>query len=162
MTNEQVFTAIRAATQSVFSTMLSLTVTPGETLLQSNPPPLDGALALLGFTGEWVGTGMLFCQKDTACRLSSIMTMTEIAEINDEVLDGVGELANMVLGNVKDHLEPVAGPLAMSIPTVIFGRNFQARPTGHRDWLIAPFKIGEQSFEIRICLAPKNSKGKTA
>jgi len=155
MTNEQVFTAVRQATEAVFSTMLNLHVSPKDACEQVDPPPLNGVMAVLGFTGEWVGTGMFYCQEKLACRLSSTMLATQIGEITNEVLDGMGELANVVLGNVKDHLHPVAGELAMSIPTVVYGRNFQTRTTGNRNWLIAAFAVEEDTFEIRLCLAPK-------
>ena len=158
MTNEQVYEALRESTAVVFSTMLNSEVSAGEPCLENDPPPLNGVMALLGFTGEWVGTGLFYCQEKLACKLSSLMLMSEITEITNEVLDGLGELANMVLGNFKDHLEPVAGPLALSIPTVVYGRNFQTRSCAHRNWLVQPFTIGEDSFDLRVCLTLKSAE----
>ena len=137
--------------------MLNTQVVRGPTTEQADPPPINGVMAMLGITGEWVGTCVLYCNEKLACRLSSLMLQSEVGEINNEVLDGVGELANMVIGNLKDHLETAAGPLAMSIPTVVYGRNFQARTTGHRNWLIAPYQMDGDSFEIRICFAQKTA-----
>ena len=157
MTNEQISDAIRQSTAVVFATMLNLEVSPGDLSQQTDPPPLNGVMALLGFTGEWLGTGVFYCQESLACRVSSVMMLNKICEINNDVLDAVGELANMVLGNFKDKLEPFAGPLAMSIPTVVYGRNFQTRPA-HRNWLIVPFSVGDDIFEVRVCLAPRNNR----
>ena len=157
MTTEQVYDALRESTAVVFSTMLNTEVSAGEPCQQTDPPPLNGVMALLGFTGDWVGTGVFYCQESLACKLSSIMLMSEISEITNDVLDGIGELANMVLGNFKDHLEPVAGHLAISIPTVVYGRNFQTRTTAHRDWLVVPFVAGEDTFELRVCLTPRKA-----
>ncbi len=158
MQNEKILEAIRESTANVFSTVLSLEVAPGEASEQANPEPLNGVVALLGFTGEWTGTGLFYCHEKLACRLSSTMLMTEISEVTNDVLDGVGELANIVLGNVKDRLTELVGRMDMSIPTVIYGRNFQTRSSGQRTWLVAPFSVGGDHFEIRVCLGPKHAR----
>lgn len=64
----------------------------------------------------------------------------------------------MVMGNVKDELEPMVGVMAMGIPTVVYARNFQTRTTLHRSWFIAPFTVGGDSFEVRLCLSPKKAE----
>ena len=53
------------------------------------------------------------------------MLMTEASAVNEEVLDAMAELTNMVIGNVKTKLESQLGPLGLSIPTVVYGRNFK-------------------------------------
>lgn len=161
MTNEKVFQAIQEATSAVFSTMLNLEPLPGEPRQETDPPPLNGVMALLGFTGQWVGTGMFYCQEKLACRLSSLMLMSEISDITTDVLDGVGELANMIMGNMKDQLEPVMGDLAMSIPTVVYGRNFRTRTTALRNWLVAPFSLDGDSFEIHLCFTQRQAAART-
>ncbi len=152
MTDDQLSAAIQSATSSVFSTLLNLEVSAGTAFQQTDPQPIDGVMALLGFTGNWVGTGIFYCQEKLACQLSSTMLMSPISEVNNDVLDGVGELANMIMGNLKDSLEPLIGGLGMSVPTVVYGRNFQTRSTMHRNWLVVHFTVGEDTFEIRVCL----------
>ena len=56
--------------------------------------------------------------------------MTESPAVNEEVLDAVGELTNMIIGNVKTVAEAIVGPLNLSVPTVIYGRNFTSRSLG--------------------------------
>lgn len=152
---DQVFAAIREATSVVFSTMLNIEVIPGVASEKVDPPPIDGVMAVLGVTGAWVGTGVFYCREKLALRLSSAMMLSEITALTGEVLDAIGELANMVIGNFKDLLEPLLGPLAMSIPTVVYGQNFLTHTTHQRHWLIVPFEVQGESFEIRICLTPK-------
>ena len=145
--------AIQQATESVFSMMLSLPVEiqPHETVPQ--PGPVDGVVALLGFTGPWAGTGVLFCDEVFACKIGSAMLMMEVTEINGDVLDGLGEVANMVLGNFKESLESHTGPLGLSVPTVVYGKNFSTRTGIKADWTIVPFRSGDEGrFEVRICI----------
>jgi CheY-specific phosphatase CheX len=60
----------------------------------------------------------------------------------------------MVIGNFKTAAEAVVGPLNLSVPTVIYGRNFTSRSMGNNDWVVMPFKCEDESFEIRIWFAP--------
>ena len=152
MTDEQLYTAIQTATKSVVATVLNLEASPGHPSQQTDPPPLNGVMALLGFTGDWVGTGMFYCHEKLACHFSSIMLASQIVEVNNDVLDGMGELANMIMGNFKDLLEPLVGPIAMAVPTVVYGRNFQTRSAIHHNWTVAPFTVVGDAFEIRVCL----------
>ena len=145
--------AVQQATESVFSMMLGLQVVvqPHQTVPQ--PDPVDGVVALLRFTEPWAGTGMLFCNERLACKIGSAMLMTEVTEINGDVLDGLGEVTNMVLGNFKESLESHTGPLGLSVPTVVYGKNFSARSTIKTEWTLVPFKSGDDGrFEVRVCM----------
>jgi chemotaxis protein CheX len=85
------------------------------------------------------------------------MLGTEIvpgSPIDEEVLDVVAEVTNMVVGNIKNGLEPETGPLAISVPTVIHGKNFQFRNGGGLRGAAISFLTEGESFEIRISLAP--------
>lgn len=155
LAEEHLASAVRESVEAVFSMMLSLQVSPGRPYQLTDPPPLTGVMALLGFTGNWVGTGMFYCHEKLACRVSSAMLMSEVTEVTNQVLDALGEVANMVLGNVKNHLEPIIGGIDISVPTVIYSLNFQMRTIVHHSWLVVPFSVGEDPFEIRICLTPK-------
>jgi chemotaxis protein CheX len=65
----------------------------------------------------------------------------------------------MIVGGVKTDLEPYLGPLGLSIPTVIFGRNFKTRTAGSTEWIVVKFPWDDEVLLVKMCLA---SKGKTA
>jgi chemotaxis protein CheX len=148
---------IRAATAEVFSTMLGLEPTPGDyCLAREAPGPIDGVVALIGLAGQWAGTGMLTCSASLACTLSACLLAGEPGvgkqAVDDEVLDSMAEITNMVLGNVKNQLEECLGSMGLSIPTVIYGRNFTARSLGEGDWVVVPFACGGDRLEVRLRL----------
>ena len=145
--------AIQQATESVFSMMLGLPVEIQPHKIVPQPDPVDGVVALLGLTGPWAGTGVLFCDELFACKIGSAMLMTEVSEINGDVLDGLGEVANMVLGNLKESLQSHTGPLGLTLPTVVYGKNFSTRSGIKSAWTLVPFKSGDNGrFEVRICI----------
>jgi len=49
----------------------------------------------------------------------------------------------------------------LSVPTVIYGRNFEAHSVGHNDWVIVPFDAGEGNlFNVQLSMAPnKGGRG---
>ncbi len=152
MDQQVIVDAIRGATENVFSTMMELEVETLEPSDHQEPGAVDGVVSLLGFTGPWTGTGMFYCSDNLACKLGSALLMTEVAEVNGEVLDGIGELANMILGNFKETIETRTGPLALTIPTVVYGKNFQTRSPVLASWTIVPFKVADNTFEVRVCM----------
>ena len=145
--------AVQRATESVFSMMLNLPAEVQPHQIVPQPEPVDGVVALVGFAGPWAGTGVLFCDEHFARKIGSAMLMTEVAEINGDVLDGLGEVANMILGNFKEGLDSLTGPLQLSAPTVVYGKNFSTRSGIKADWTLVPFKSGDDGiFEVRACM----------
>lgn len=153
MTNAESVAAITSATTEVFSMMLGIDVAAGEPFLDDSAGTESGVLALLGLAGSWVGTGSISCSASLACRIASLMLMSEYAAINDDVLDAMAEVANMVIGNVKTKLEETLGTMNLSTPTVIYGRNFETRRVGSREWVSVPFPCEGGSINVQVCLA---------
>jgi hypothetical protein len=44
--------------------------------------------------------------------------------------------------------------MGMSIPTIIFGKNFSARSAFSEDWVVVPFTCEGEQIEVKFCLAP--------
>jgi len=152
---EQIVEYVRTAAADVFSTMLGMEIesSPGY-LDKTDPAVSDGVLAFIGLAGPWAGAGAISCTANFACQICAALLMTESRAVNEEVLDAVGEVTNMIIGNFKTLAEQHLGPLGLSIPTVIYGHNFTSRSTGHNDWIVLPFHCQGEAIEIRVCLAP--------
>jgi chemotaxis protein CheX len=153
---------IRNATLDVFRTMFDMELEPEEGYVDQSAPtaPTAGLLSLIGFAGAWVGTGTIGTSGSFACKAASRMLMAEYDSVNEEVLDAAAEAANMIFGCFKTELEAELGPMGLSIPTVIYGRNFIARTLGTKDWIVTPFHFEGERVEIQVCLAPAESKNR--
>jgi chemotaxis protein CheX len=145
--------ALHEATAEVFSTMLGLEVICGEPYTETNARgQSDGIIAVIGLAGDWIGTASLCCSAAMGCRMSSHMLAAEFAEIDEEVLDAVAEIANMIVGGFKTRVESHLGPLGLSIPTVIYGLSFSARSAGKERWVVVPFSCGDETLNVKVCL----------
>jgi chemotaxis protein CheX len=144
----------------VFSTMLGVTLERGESTKETvTPEANDQVVSLIGLAGTWAGTGSLSFSPLLACRACSQMLMTEVAAVNEEVLDAIAELTNMIVGNVKTDLERHVGPLGLSIPTVIYGRNFRTKNAGSAEWLVVRLHWDGEEIMARVCLAQRDRAG---
>ena len=158
--SSEIIPAVLSATQEVFSTMLNLPLEPVESREEaSDPARFDGVVALVGVAGDWMGTGRISCSARFACQVAGALMMGPPYEsVNEEVLDGIAEVSNMIIGNVKTFLEERLGSMALSIPTVVFGRNYITRSAGVLHWNVVPFRCGDEIMEVRFCLMPKSAQ----
>ena len=158
VTEAEIADMIRGATLEVFSTMLGIDLEAGEMHSgQTTGAAQSGVVALLGLAGDWVGSGSLTCEPAFACKMAAQLLMAEYDVVNEEVLDAVAEVGNMIIGNIKTALESKLGPMGLSIPTVIYGRNFETRSVGNRDWVIVPFMCGTECLNVQVSIAPNRN-----
>jgi len=151
----EIVTVVTESTTAVFSTMLGLEIQVGEPHAEpAETSSFDGVVALVGVAGSWTGSGRISCSSRFACSLAGALLAMPCEAVNEDVLDAVAEVANMIVGNVKTHFEERLGPLGLSIPTVVFGRNYQTRFSGVPEWTVVPFRCNNEPMEVRFCLIP--------
>lgn len=103
-----------AITREVWSSFvdMELTVAPAETAALSAPT----LTAVVRICGAWDGAVRLECPVAHAAEAAAAMFAIELGAVSDETArDAIGELANVVCGNVKSLLP---APSELSIPMV--------------------------------------------
>lgn len=157
--------SVTEATSEVFSMMLDMEVR-FTGAVSDTATSNTGLISIVGITGEWSGSGVFCCSPSLAGLICARMLGTAVSEtpgsVDEEVLDVVAEVTNMMIGNVKNGLEPITGPLAISVPTVIHGRNFQFRNAQGLRGATLSFEAEGESFEVRIGLAPGSAQSARA
>ncbi|HZO55316.1 MAG TPA: chemotaxis protein CheX [Bryobacteraceae bacterium] len=157
ITHEDLVVRITAATREVFSTMLGNEAIPGVARTEDGGVgPTEGVVALVGLTGPLVGTGSFCCTHALACRLASDMLMSEYGSVDNDVLDVVGEVANMIIGNLKTSIDDQVGTMWLSVPTVVYGRNFTTRSMGRHNWTVVPFLSRGEAMQVQMFLTEAN------
>ena len=119
---------VTACTTEVFQTMLGMEAQSGEHFVEDPGKGLTmGVIGIIGLVGEWTGTAVVSCSSPLACKIATNMLMEEYPSVTDEVLDAIAEMTNMIIGSLKNLLEGKLGRMGLSIPAVVFGRNFATR-----------------------------------
>jgi chemotaxis protein CheX len=105
---------------TVFSTMLNCPLTRQKIYLKDHHCPEHEISGIIGLSGKAAGTVVLSLTRQAALSAAEALLGERPLEINAEVRDAVGELANMVAGGAKAQLEQFE--MSVTIPTVITGR----------------------------------------
>ncbi len=107
--------------QDVFTSLLGLEIVSDE----DDAPvvePSKKVSTTVGIAGDWNGTLTMECDSDTACLLSSAMLGTDLdTDLTDDVKDVLGELVNIMAGNVKGTLP---GQSKLSLPLIVEGNDY--------------------------------------
>ena len=82
---------------------------------------------------------------------SSFLGM-DVDVINEDVEDAVGELANMLGGNVKSLLSENGRDIDLSLPSTITGQQYDFQPTSDAERIIIPFRCDAGEFTIDLQL----------
>jgi len=108
---------------------------------------------VIGFTGEARGAVVISMKQHMAIKLTAAITGAEHETVDDDVVDAVGELINIIAGNVKQGLED-AFRLVISLPTIIRGKEHSfVWPDNKARVICIPFAISESdSFTLSIAL----------
>ncbi|MCB1021657.1 MAG: chemotaxis protein CheX [Bryobacterales bacterium] len=109
----------------VFSTMLALEMWPAE---EATPPAQYPVLGVVFFAGARKGAVQVELESRLAYRITAhLMSTSTPDEVDSDVCDAVGEVVNMIAGNLKGTLPP---DTVMSMPAVVSGRSFSLSIAG--------------------------------
>lgn len=110
---------IEQIVENVFQTMMGLEVHTSDAPW---PPRSELITASISLMGGWKGAVLVECGLEEAFLFASRMIGIDTpTELNDDVRDALGELANMVGGNLKSILP---GGVELSLPSVIWGSHY--------------------------------------
>ncbi len=138
----------------VFSTMMNLEVSESD---QPWNPGGDRLTATIHLAGDWRGALALECGHQQACAFAArFLSMEKAGMVDDVVRDVLGELANMIGGNLKCVL---AGGLRLSMPSVVDGadHNLRVCRAGVRERLV--FDCDEGVFSVAVLREQRRAFG---
>jgi len=131
--------------KSVFATMMGLEVSTSDTPFNPHRSRLTSSVHL---TGGWNGAVMFDCNAFQACQFAGlILGMDPPERVDDDVRDVLGELANMIGGNLKSVMAP---GVRLSMPTVMLGNDYQERLCGFEVLERLGFQSGQGNFWVTV------------
>ena len=118
---------IDQVTSTAFELMLGLEI-------QRNHHPLQQVRTVqyvtgcVHISGAWGGSMTVACTEHLARKATAIMFASEEAAVSDEeIQDAVGELSNIIAGNIKGLYD---GNCSVSLPVVVSGVDYDLRVPG--------------------------------
>ncbi|PHS11336.1 MAG: chemotaxis protein CheX [Blastopirellula sp.] len=140
---------------NTFDTMLGCQIERGQLALADPNQGSNDVCGVIGLSGRAVGSVIVGLSKEVAIQASAAMLMMDPSEfdgINEDVVDAIGEIANMVAGSAKAQLEEFE--LSISLPTVVVGSPADIRfPSGIQP-ISVPFTCKWGELELQVGFNP--------
>ena len=131
--------------ESVFATMLNLEAGVDGTPWFSG---VDRLTAALHMAGDWNGAILLECDRRQACQFAGrFLSMDAPDSVDDVVRDVLGELVNMIGGNMKCVL---TRGIRLSMPSVVDGSDYSLRICGAAVRERLAFRCAEGAFWVTV------------
>ncbi|MBW1763826.1 MAG: chemotaxis protein CheX [Deltaproteobacteria bacterium] len=139
------------ATLHVLETMAFTKATGGKPYLKKDRSAKGDVSGIIGLTGDVKGTIAVSFSETCILPIVSSMFGEDIKELNDEVKDAVGEIANMISGQARQKLEVMGKNLKASIPTMITGKEHAISHLTQENIIAIPFTTDSGEFTIEVC-----------
>lgn len=139
-----------ASTKAIFKTMLGLEITVQAFDKAEAFQPGHDVTGIIGLAGSIEGTIVVSLEKEVAFAAAETFIGERPATINGDILDLVGELANMIGGGAKDRLN-IPGVI-LGLPTTVSGNDYKLSFKPDVEIETVQFKSPSGSLTIQIAM----------
>jgi chemotaxis protein CheX len=149
------------STTDVFRTMMELKAVPGEIKVEKAQSRRAEVIGSLGVAGFLSGSISVFLTRGLAKLTAAKMLMLDESEelADEELTDAIGELTNMIGGNIKTELFKKTPLFDISVPSVYIGDDLQRRTVADDLCFHVPFTCGEYEFSVEFLMITRERGG---
>ncbi len=138
------------ASVGLFKDFLNFKLTYKQPYINNDPQNLHEVSAIIGLAGETTGAVVLSFTRETAIKIVSAFSGSTFNALSKDVIDGVGELVNIVAGNAKKGLEEVR--IEISLPGVIVGKDYKINWPKGVPVITIPFSSEVGDFSVNVSM----------
>ena len=139
------------ATLNTFKTFIGFELVAGNPYFSGRQVGVDQDIsAVIGLSGDIRGAVVISMKKEFAIKVADTLTGTAHTEMDEDIVDAIGEIVNIISGNIKNEV-PGGEKITISLPTVIKGKQHSfAWPGKQSRILCITFKFEEDSFHLLV------------
>ena len=153
LSDNQLNEALYKDVQDVFATMVGVDDVTLNPLQDDSQVQIDKCLtAMIGMAGIYSGLLRIDLPGSLALSFTSLMLDMEVTEINDDVTDAMGEIANMIGGSFKMHLSHAGNDIKLSTPSVVSGTDYAVSSRSKLGTVILNLRSPSKPFSISLTL----------
>ena len=136
--------------KDVFSTMLMVDLEDEAALINQRLSLPSNLSSMIGLGGGIRGVLAIHCPASVAKSITSSFLGMEVDELNEDVKDAIGEIANMVAGNLKISFADEGIDIELAIPTSVVGEGFNVCGAAKAQRVLVPLKMQGMPFWIEL------------
>ena len=140
------------ATKDIFSNMVMLGATPGTSFERADEPLIDSVSGMISLEGKYNGLLAIHLPTSSALEVGGSFIDLDLEEVDADVLDAIGELANMLAGNIKATLDPAGSDIQLSIPSTLHGAEYMVEKIAGASSICIPFYLDNGDFLVELQL----------
>jgi chemotaxis protein CheX len=138
------------ASINLFKEYLGLDVRNSKPYILQDPNDLFEVSGIIGLAGETQGAVVLSFSRETAISVVSRFADHSYKALGSDVIDGVGELINIIAGNAKKDLLDFR--IEISLPGVITGKSYKIHWPENIPVITIPFTSELGNFSVNVSL----------
>ena len=138
------------ATTGLFKDYLGMEINAEKPYVNEKPNKLGDVSAIIGLAGETAGAVVLSFSHDSAIAIVSKFAQKKYAALGSEVIDGVGELVNIIAGNAKKDLNEFR--IMISLPGVVTGSDYRIHWPEGIPVVCIPFSSNLGDFSVNVSM----------
>jgi chemotaxis protein CheX len=144
-----------SATLHVLDVQASVKATAGKICIKKDDDKFVGDVSgVIGIVSEsFNGAVIISFPEKTFLKVMSGMLGEEYTEVTKEIVDGTGEIINMIFGQAKVVLNEKGYGIKTALPSVVSGKDHSLTTKTNGPVVIVPFESNVGDFFIEICLA---------
>lgn len=139
------------ATLEVFASMIFIDIVAEWPSADSMPEIEPNVSSLIGFSGDLKGILAIHCPSAVALGVTASMLGMEVTELNEDVKDAIGEVANIVAGGLKAALASDNKKIELAIPTTVIGKAIRTSGLSRATRVMVPFSSPLGRFGVELC-----------
>ena len=112
----------------------------------------DCITAMVGMAGTISGLVSIHTSQNLALQITSSMLGMEVTEVDVDVHDALGEIANMIAGSFKLHLSRGGADIRISTPSVVTGSDYVVAAGTALDTITLRFVTDDDWLIVSITL----------
>lgn len=143
-------TEIVTGVKEVFSTMLMMELKDHEVVLEDKVEVESNLTSMIGLGGGIRGVLAIHCPSTVATAITGGFLGMEVDEIDEDVKDAIGEIANMVAGNLKVSYAKINLDIELAIPTSVVGDSFSIGGFAGAKRVTVPLELADQTFLVEL------------
>ena len=143
------------ATLHVLKVQASVDAIAGKICLKKKGDKYNGDISgIIGIISDnFNGSVAISFPAETFLKVMSSMLGEVCNELNKDIMDGAGEITNMIFGQAKVTLNEKGYGIKTALPSVISGKDHSVSSSSNGPVVIVPFESTAGSFFVEICLS---------
>ncbi|MDR2543201.1 MAG: chemotaxis protein CheX [Treponema sp.] len=144
---------------NTFREFVGIEVTPRHPHFLDTEDDVDWDISvIIGLSGAVKGAVIISMKTELATKITGLLTGDTHTEIDADVVDAIGEINNIISGNIKPKV-PNGDKIVISIPTIVKGKEYSITWPGKQTRVLCiPHKVFDNDvFHLMVAIEVENT-----